>query len=91
MRGHRNQQSRSSVEGHITPYGFFLGAFWLPRYILTLLVSGSNVAKQATLTALLDPSAHCRPPLTHTSHHRLTLVDLEQPFQSLSDPHRQPF
>jgi hypothetical protein len=43
-----------------------------------LLVSGSNTAKQATLVALLDPSTHSRPPLTHTSHHRLALVDLRR-------------
>jgi hypothetical protein len=40
-----------------------------------LLVLGSNTANQATLTALLDPSTHFRPPLTHTSHHRPALVD----------------
>ena len=40
-----------------------------------LLVLGSNTAKHAALTALLDPSTHFRPPLTHTSHHRPTLVD----------------
>ena len=39
---------------------------------------GSNTAKQATLTALLDPSTHSRPPLTHTSHHRPALVDLSR-------------
>jgi hypothetical protein len=32
-------------------------------------VTGSNMAKQTTLVALLDPSTHCRAPLTHTSHH----------------------
>jgi hypothetical protein len=41
-----------------------------------LLVLGSNTAKQAILTALLDHSTHFRPPLTHTSHHRPALVDL---------------
>ena len=41
-----------------------------------LLVLGPNTAKQAALTALLDPSTHSRPPLTHTSHHRPALVDL---------------
>ena len=40
-----------------------------------LLVLGSNTAKQAALTALLDLSTHSRPPLTHTSHHRPALVD----------------
>ena len=43
-----------------------------------LLVLGSNTAKQATLTALLDPSTHFRPPLTHTSQHRPALVDLSR-------------
>ena len=43
-----------------------------------LLVLGSNTAKQAKLTALLDPSTHSRPPLTHTSHHRPALVDLSR-------------
>ena len=43
-----------------------------------LLVLGSNTAKQAALTALLDPSTHSRPPLTHTSHHRPALVDLSR-------------
>ena len=43
-----------------------------------LLVLGSNTAKQAALTALLDPSTHFRPPLTHTSHHRPALVDLSR-------------
>ena len=43
-----------------------------------MLVLGSNTAKQAALTALLDPSTHFRPPLTHTSHHRPTLVDLSR-------------
>ena len=43
-----------------------------------LLVMGSNTAEQATLTALLDPSTHFQPPLTHTSHHRLALVDLSR-------------
>ena len=28
--------------------------------------------------ALLDPSIHFRPPLTHTSHHRPALVDLSR-------------
>ena len=32
-----------------------------------LLVLGSNMAKQAALTALLDPSTHFQPPLTHTT------------------------
>jgi hypothetical protein len=41
-------------------------------------VSGSNTAKQATLVALLDPSTHFRPPLTHTSHHRPALFDLRR-------------
>ena len=39
---------------------------------------GSNLAKPAALTALLDPSTHFRPPRTHTSHHRLVLVDLSR-------------
>jgi hypothetical protein len=43
-----------------------------------LLVLGSNTAKQAELTVLLDPSTHFRPPLTHTSHHRPALVDLSR-------------
>ncbi len=43
-----------------------------------LLVLGSNTAKQAALTALLDPSTHSRPPLTHTSHHRPALVNLSR-------------
>ena len=43
-----------------------------------LLVLGSNTAKQAALTALLDPSTHFRPPLTHTSHHRPALVHLSR-------------
>ena len=41
-------------------------------------VLGSNTAEQATLAALLDPSTHFRPPLTHTSHHRPALVDLSR-------------
>jgi hypothetical protein len=41
-------------------------------------VLGSNTAKHAALTALLDPSTHFRPPLTHTSHHRPALVDLSR-------------
>ena len=43
-----------------------------------LLVSGSNTAKQATLVALLDPIIPFRPPLTHTSHHRPALVNLNR-------------
>jgi hypothetical protein len=43
-----------------------------------LIVLGSNTAKQATLTALLDTSTHFRPPLTHTSHHRPALVNLSR-------------
>jgi hypothetical protein len=43
-----------------------------------MLVLGSNTAKQATLMALLDPSTHFRPPLTHTSHHRPALIDLSR-------------
>ena len=39
---------------------------------------GSNTVKQAALTALLDPSTHSRPPLTHTSHHRPALVHLSR-------------
>ena len=42
------------------------------------LASGSNTAKQATLAALLHPSTHFRPPLTHTSHHRPAPVDLSR-------------
>jgi hypothetical protein len=38
----------------------------------------SNTAKQAALTALLDPSTHFRPPLTHTNHHPPALVDLSR-------------
>ena len=59
-----------------------------------LLVLGSDTAKLATLTALLDPSTQFRPPLTHTSHHRPALVELSrfiavlrrfsQPFQAFS-------
>jgi hypothetical protein len=41
-------------------------------------VLGSNTAKHAALTALLDPISHFRPPLTHTSHHRPALVDLSR-------------
>jgi hypothetical protein len=41
--------------------------------------------------ALLDPITHFRPPLTHTNHHRPALRGRPQPFQSLSDPHPQPF
>jgi hypothetical protein len=37
-----------------------------------------NTAKHATLTALLDPSTHFRPTLTHTSHHRPALIDLSR-------------
>jgi hypothetical protein len=43
-----------------------------------MLVLGSNTAKQAALTALLGPSTHFRPPLTHTNHHRPALVDLSR-------------
>jgi hypothetical protein len=43
-----------------------------------LSVPRSNTAKQATLVALLDPSTHFLPPLTHTSHHRQALVDLSR-------------
>jgi hypothetical protein len=43
-----------------------------------MLVLGSNTVKQAALTALLDPSTHFRPPLTHTSHHRPPLDDLSR-------------
>ena len=43
-----------------------------------LLVLGSNTAKQAVLTALLDPITHFRPPLTHTSHRRPALVELSR-------------
>jgi hypothetical protein len=39
---------------------------------------GSNTAKQVAVTALLDPSTHFRPTLTHTSHHRPALVDLSR-------------
>jgi hypothetical protein len=51
-----------------------------------MLVLGSNTAKQAALTALLDASTHFRPPLTHTSHHRPALVDLSRFRVSLSSP-----
>jgi hypothetical protein len=37
-------------------------------------VTGSNTAEQAALVALLNSSTHYRAPLTHTSHHRPTLV-----------------
>jgi hypothetical protein len=51
----------------------------IPRYRdRALLVSGSNMAKQTILVALLDPSTHFRPPLTHISHHRPTLVDISR-------------
>jgi hypothetical protein len=43
-----------------------------------LLVLGPNTAKQVALTALLDPSTHFRPPLTHTRHHPTTLVNLSR-------------
>jgi hypothetical protein len=43
-----------------------------------MLVLGSNTAKHATLTALLDPSTHFRSPLAHTCHHRLARVDLSR-------------
>jgi hypothetical protein len=43
-----------------------------------MLVLGSNTAKQAALTALLDPNTNFRPPLTHASHHRPALVDLSR-------------
>ena len=43
-----------------------------------MLVLESITGKQATLTALLDPSPHFRPPLTHASHYRPALVDLSR-------------
>jgi hypothetical protein len=43
-----------------------------------LSVLGSNVAKLAASVASLDPSTHYRPQLTHTSHHRPTLIDLSR-------------
>jgi hypothetical protein len=54
-----------------------------------MLVLGSNTAKQAALTVVLDPSTHFRPPQTRTSHQ--TSTGHSQPFQSLSDSHPQPF
>jgi hypothetical protein len=36
------------------------------------------MAKQTALAALLDPSTHFRPPLTHTSHHGRALVNLSR-------------
>ena len=50
----------------------------------------SNTAEQAALAALLDSSTHHQAPLTHASHHP-TNTGPPQPFQSLSDPHPQPF
>jgi hypothetical protein len=55
-----------------------------------LLVLGSDTAKLATLTALLDPSTHFRPPLTHTSHHRPALVELSR-FIAVLRRFSQPF
>jgi hypothetical protein len=52
-----------------------------------LLVLGPNVAKQAALTALLDPSTHFRPPLTHTSHHRPAMVQLSRFIAVSGVPH----
>jgi hypothetical protein len=54
-----------------------------------MLVLGSNTAKQAALTALLDPSTHFRP--TDPYQPPPTSTGRPQPFQSFSDPHPQPF
>jgi hypothetical protein len=59
-----------------------------------MLVPRSNAAKQGALAALLDPSTHCRAPLTHTSHEHhwpIPATADQQSFQSHFDPHRQPF
>jgi hypothetical protein len=55
-----------------------------------MLVMGSNTAKHAALTALLDPSTHFRPPLTHTSHQRPALVDLSRFIVSPILTHSEP-
>ena len=66
----------SSAPDGKTPNGLFLAD---PRSRdRALLVLGPNTAKQAALRALLDPSTHFRPPLTHTSHPRPALVDLSR-------------
>ena len=68
----------SSVEGHNKCHiDFSADSACRDR---ALLVPGSNAAEQAALAALLDRSTHFRPPLTHTSHHRLhvALVDLSR-------------
>ena len=57
--------------GHIGPHGFFFGADSGCRD-RALSMPRSNTARLATLAALLDPSTHCQPPLTHTSEHWLT-------------------
>jgi hypothetical protein len=65
--------------GSYSPICHFFGACWLPRYgIVSAGVRTSNTAKQAALTALLDPSTHFRPPLTHTSHYRSALVEFSR-------------
>jgi hypothetical protein len=68
------------------PLNFFFGADSSCRD-RALLVLGSNTAEQAPLTALLDPSTHFRPPLTHTSHHRPVLVALSRFIAVLSVSH----
>jgi hypothetical protein len=79
--------STSCDDEHIHDLEFKGGGSYTPScYFLVdsgcrdraLLVLGSNTAKQAALTALLDPSTHCRPPLTYTSHYRPALVDLSR-------------
>ena len=66
----------SSTQDRKPPNGLFLAESSCRDR--ALLVLGSNTAKQAVLTAVLDPSTHFRPPLTHTSHHRPALVDLSR-------------
>jgi hypothetical protein len=70
--------TKSSVEGRVVPYGFFWRIQVAAIERCYNVVPGSNTAKQAALTALLDPSTHFRPPLTHTSHHPTVLVDLSR-------------
>jgi hypothetical protein len=67
----------SSIEDHISKaiWHFSADSGCRDR---ALSVPRSNMAKQATLVALLDPSTHCRPPLTHISHHRPALVELSR-------------
>jgi hypothetical protein len=64
--------------GHKNPKSIFFFLAYSSCRDRALLVLGSNTAKQAALTALLDPSTHFRPPLTHTNHHRPALVDLSR-------------